>query len=126
MSYRGSRIDGGFHVTGTQVASAPGTSGVVLISSSFVSAGAGSDGYRTKGLTITLFKWNKGTATSIELRNEVDDSIILTKLTSNAVLDAPGLGSKNGQGIKAIIAGSGSSITMIAVPEKEAQRRIEL
>jgi len=123
MSYKGSRLDGGFHVTITETASATSASPLVLVSGSFVS---GLGEFRSKALTITFMKWNKGNATSILLRNTLDKSPILTKTTSSFFVDDPKIGSKNLNGIEAVIEGSGSSLTMIAIPEKDAQNHIEL
>ncbi len=120
MAFRGSRIEGGFHVTGRLLASATSASPLVLIPVSQVSA-AGE--FSNKGLTIVFLKWERNTATRLHLIDSAS-ATILTDIRSSVFLDAPGIGSRNGRGISAVIEGSGSSLTMVAIPDHDGQQRL--
>ncbi len=122
--YVGSRIDGGFDVQGEGLASSTSAAPTVLVSSGFFAAGGA---FESKGLTITQLIWNRtGGAVALTLINSEDNTRILSRITSSIILDNPKIGSKNGNGISAIVEGPGSSLTLVGVPEKDAQRHLTL
>lgn len=118
MAWAGSRLEGGVFINRNGLIS--GTT--VLISAATVSAGGPL--LKRTALTIDFLLWVKtGGVTSMQLQDTNGD-VILDLVDANILLEHPAIGGGNERGIQIVCVGSGSSVTLRCIPEKDPDIRV--